>query len=79
MSGAKSSDHISKPKGNSRSIPLAARSDMYAAWSNNVTLASGQEDDLEDRPLAKPTTPKTVHQEVSYIGGREAQTPAWQV
>jgi len=79
MSGAKSSDHISKPKGNPRSIPLAARSDMYAGWSNNVTLASGQEDDLEDRPLAKPTTPEAVHQKGLSVGERQAQSPAWQV
>jgi hypothetical protein len=79
MSGAKSSDYSSKSKGNSRSIPLVARSDNYAGWSNNVTLASGQEDDLEDRPLAEPTTPKAVHQEALSIGEREVQSPKWQV
>lgn len=79
MSGAKSSGYSSQSKGKPRSIPLSVRSENYAGWSKKVALASGQEDDLEDRPLAKPITSKAVHQEVSSIGEREAQSPKWQV
>lgn len=80
MSNAKSSGFSSKPTKGSRSIPLATRNGACKGWSNNeVTLASGQEDELEDRPFTKSTIPGNVHQETLSIGEREAQSPRWDV
>lgn len=68
MSGSKSSDCINKFKRNSQSISLTAHSDIYAGRFNSVTLASSQENNLEDRLLAKSTTPKAVHKKHCSLG-----------
>ena len=79
MAGANSSYPSSKPSKHSRGIPLNTRYSVQGNWSNNVSLASGQEDDHDSRPFADPAVSKKAQRETFSYGEREAQSPRWEV